>query len=33
MAHSQEKSMFLHYEKDVWDHIAEETRLHEGLAK
>jgi hypothetical protein len=33
MARSQEKSLFLHCEKDVWDRLAEETQLHEGLAE
>jgi hypothetical protein len=33
VAHSQEKSLLLHREKDVWDRLTEETRLHEGLAK
>jgi hypothetical protein len=28
---SHEKSMFLHRERDVWDHLAEEARLHREL--
>ena len=31
MVRSREKSQFLHREKDVWDHLAEETRRSEGL--
>lgn len=33
MARSQKKSLFLRREKDAWDYLAEERRLHEGLAK
>jgi hypothetical protein len=32
MARSREKSLFLHREKDVWDCLAEEMQLREGLA-
>ena len=31
MDRSQEKSLFLHSEKDVWDHLAEEMRRREEL--
>ena len=32
MVRSQEKFQFLRREKDVWDHLAEETWRSEGLA-
>ena len=28
IAHSREKSRFLHEQKEKWDRLAEETRLH-----
>ena len=31
MDRSQEKSLFLHYEKDVWDCLAKEKQLHKEL--
>ena len=31
MDRSQEKSLFLHREKDVWDHLAKEKRWREEL--
>lgn len=33
MARNQEKSLFLHCEKDVWDCLTKETRLREVLAE
>ena len=31
MDQSWEKSLFLHREKDVWDHLAKEKQRHEEL--
>jgi hypothetical protein len=33
MVRSQEKSLFLHHEKDVWDRLTKNMQLHEGLAE
>ena len=30
-ARSPEKSWFLHEQKENWDHLAEEVRLHEDV--
>ena len=32
MVYNWEKFQFLHHEKDVWDRLAEEMQLSEGLA-
>jgi hypothetical protein len=32
MERSHDKSLFLCHERDVWDHLAEEARLHRELA-
>jgi hypothetical protein len=31
MEHSRDKSLFLHRERDVWDRLTEEVRLHREL--
>lgn len=32
MARGRDKFLFIHHKMDIWDHLAEERWLREGLA-